>query len=280
VESLFRSAGIDDARIEWARARLGAQFRVELDALIEQAAVETVRVPGYEHLRVDEVRGNTSRALFAIVATLEGGDWHNFGAVLRDVAYDRASQGLQPRALFAVVDFTEVQIGMVAARCLHGCEELVLAAIVARRICDGGREVIVDAFQRAHLEARESVTRLARQFSAPILPALPGVLVLPIVGAIGPARARQIVDVLLAAIAGHAAHTAIVDMTGLTAADATLPAHLQRVTTSARLLGARVVLAGISPTVARILVDDPRGLHGATIHATLADALVAAHAAS
>lgn len=280
MESLFRGAGVDDARIEWARARLAVAVRAELDALVELAAAETVQVPGYEHVKVDDIRPNTRRGMQAIIATLEGGAWDGLGAVLRDVAYARASQGLQPSALFRLLDQTERQIGDIAARCLHGCDELAPAAIVARRICDAGREVIVEAFQRAHLESREAVTRLARQFSAPVLPALPGVLVLPIVGAIGAARAQQIVDVLLTAIAEHAAHTAIVDMTGLTAADEALPAHLHRVTSSARLLGARVVLAGISPTVARVLVDDARGLPGAKIHATLADALVAAHAAA
>jgi anti-anti-sigma regulatory factor len=276
LDSLVRIAGASEERIEWARATMGRQLRGELDAFIEQAAVDTMVLPGYEQLHVDQVRPNTRKSIHALLAVLEGADVHVFGDVLRDVALLRARQGLQPRALFGICTFSEGLVNLIASRCLRGVEELLLGAIIARRICDGAREVVSDAFQTAHLETREAVERLARQFSAPILPALPGVLVLPIVGAIAPTRARQIVDALLDGIQRHGAHTVILDITGLTDPDADLPVHLQRATSTARLLGARVVLAGVSPSVARILVEDAGGMQGAGIHATLASALMAA----
>lgn len=276
MDPLVRIAGASEERIAWARAVMGRQLRGELDTFTEQAAIDTMALPGYEQLHIDQVRPNTRKSMLAMLAVFEGADVRVFGDVLRDVALMRARQGLQPRALFSICTFSEGLINLVASRCLHGVEELLLGAIIARRICDGAREVVSDAFQTAHLEAREAVDRLARQFSAPLLPALPGVLVLPIVGAISRARGQQIVDALLAGIQGHGAHTVILDITGLTDPDADLAMHLQRATSSARLLGARVVLAGVSPTVAHILVEDAHGIQGATIHPTLAAALAAA----
>jgi len=280
MESLFRIAGITEERLDRARATMGRRFHGDFDAYTEAAAVETMSVPGYEQRHIDEVRPNTRRAMLAILATFEGADYDQFGATLRDVAYLRAKQGMQPQSLFGVVDFSEDFVGRLAAECLNGMEELVLGAIIARRICDGARQVILEGFQRAHLDARGDVERLARQFSAPILPALPGVLVLPIVGAISAARAQQIVDVLLAGISQHGAHTVILDITGITDADDTLPAHLQRTTSAARLLGTRVVLAGVSAAVARIIVEDAGGLRGVKVHSTLAAALVSASTVS
>ena len=276
MESLFRNAGITEERIDWARARMGRRFRDEFDAYTEEVATATMRISGYEQLHIDQVRPNTRRAMQAILGTLEGADYDGFGATLREVSYLRARQGLQPQALFGVAALTEGLIGTIAVKCLKGMEELMLGAIIARRICDGGRQVIIEGFQQAHTEARNDIERMARQFSAPILPALPGVLVLPIVGAISAARAQQILDVLLAGIDHHGAHTVILDVTGITDVDATLPAHLQRTTSAARLLGARMVLAGVSATVARMLVEGAGGLRDVTVHSTLAAALVAA----
>jgi len=255
---------------------MGRQLRREFEDFTERAVMSTVNLPGYEHVPADQVRPNTRRAMQAILATLEGADYDGFAATLRDIAYLRATQGMRPQALFAVLMLTEDSVGEMAANCLSGTDELVLGAIIARRICDAGRQVILDGFQQAHLEAREAIDRLARQFSAPILPALPGVLVLPIVGAISAARAQQIVDALLAGIARHGAHTAILDITGITDVDATLPAHLQRATSAVRMLGAQVVLAGVSPTVARIIVEAAGGLRGVKVRSTLAAALQAA----
>lgn len=276
MEALFRNVGASEERIEWARATMGRCLRDTFETFTEQAAVDTMVLPGYELLHIDQVRPNTRRAMHSLLAVLEGAAYGDFGAVMRDVAEMRARQRLQPRALFALVAFSEDLCGRLAAACLHGLEELILGAIVSRRICDGGRQVVVDAFQKVHLEARDEVDRLVGQFSAPILPALPGVLVLPIVGAISAARARQILDALLAGIQRHGAHTAILDITGIRDAQATLPAYLRRASEATRLLGARLVLAGVPPDIARIIVADPEGLRDVKVHGTLAAALVAA----
>ncbi len=280
LESLFRNAGASETRIEWARAVMARQFRHELEEIVERGARETVKLPGYQHLQLELLRPNTRRGMLAILTTLEGGDWLALGDVFAEVAYGRASQGVDPTAIFALIDLTEDQIGELASHCLSGAEDLTLAAIIARRICDAGRKVIIDAFQRAHREARSAAQRLAAQFSAPVLPALPGVLVLPLVGELATARAQQVVDALLAAISRHTAHTAILDLTGLTATDATLAGHLQRIAACVRLLGARLVLAGVGPTLAAKLAGDTHTLHTITVHATLADALVVAARAS
>ncbi len=276
MESLYFIAGTDEASIDTARAAMGRHFRGVFEPFVEQAAIDTTKLPGYESVKLEQIRPNTRRSMTAILATLEGAAWHTFGAALQHVATMRARQGVEPRALFAVLDFTEVLINRIAVGSLSGPEAQVLGVIIARRICDSGRQIVVDAFQAAHLEARKELEHLAGQFSAPILPALPGVLVLPIVGAISAARGQQIVDALLAGIGHHDAHTAILDITGITDADATLPTHLQRATSAVRLLGARLVLAGVRPQVASMLAEHAGGLRGVEVHATLADALVAA----
>jgi anti-anti-sigma regulatory factor len=253
-------------------------MRSEGEAFIDEAARRTMLVPGYQHLELAAVRPNTARSMTAILESLEGGEMRLFGALLYEVAYARAKSGLPPRSFYDLANVTEQLLIELSERCLAGTPALLSGAIVARRIAEGAREVIIDAFQAAHVETRAAVEQLARQFSAPILPALPGVLVLPIVGAITAARAEQIIDALLHGIDHYAARTAILDITGISDVDATLASHLQRAIATARLVGARVVLVGVNPAVARVLALADVTLPDVTVLPTLASALLAASA--
>lgn len=276
MESLLRNLGLTEEDLERARGAMGRRMRAELDAVTEQAAVRTMAIPGYESLHIDQVRPNTRRAMQSLLATLEGGEWADFGANFQAVALMRAREGLPPGALRDLADLTEGLLCDLVGRSLDAPLDRFAGALVARRICDLARAVIVDTFEQAHAEARAAVDRLARQFSAPILPALPGVLVLPIVGAVPPARARQILDSLLDGVVRHAAHTVVLDITGATDVEPALAADLQRLRAATGLLGARLVLVGVAPGVARVLLTGPTSLAGVPVHATLADALLAA----
>lgn len=274
MERRYQAAGVTEETIALARAAMAKQLRAELEDFVDEQLRRTLLLPGYERLDPARVRPNTKRSALAILESLDGGDAKLFGDMLYEVAYMRAKQGLPPSSLQELANITENSLNWLAERCLDGAVPLLSAAIVAREIADGARAVILGAFQKAHFEARDELERLASQFSAPVLPALPGVLVLPIVGAVSPARADQIVDALLAGITRYRAHTALLDLTGLTDVDATLPGHLERATSAARLVGARAVLVGIKPATARALVGADVGLAGVTTHATLAAALL------
>jgi anti-anti-sigma regulatory factor len=276
MNRLYEAAGVSEESIQAARAAMGRQMRSEGDAFIDEAARRTMQLPGYQHLDLATVRPNTARSMMAVLETLEGGDMRLFGALAYQIAYTRAKSGLPPRSLYDLANVTEQLLIELSERCIVGTQALLSAAIVARRIAEAAREVIIDGFQAAHVETRAAVERLASQFSAPILPALPGVLVLPIVGEVTPARADQIVDALLRGIDVYAAKTAILDITGITDVDASLPSHLQRAIATARLVGARVVLVGVNPAVASALVASNMNVRDIHVLPTLAAALLAA----
>jgi len=112
-----------------------------------------------------------------------------------------------------------------------------------------------------------------RELSTPLLPIADGVLAVPLVGVIDPERARQIVDNLLHGIASHRAHTAILDVTGIRMMDTEVARALVHAARAAKLVGARVVLTGISPEVAQTLVTLDVDLGGITTLATLASGI-------
>ena len=280
MEQLYRRVGVTDETIERAREHMAHALGAKLEVYVDDAARRTVALAGYESIPIERVRPNTERAWARIFDILCGAPFDGFGEILYEVAYRRAKEGIMPRALYALIDLTEVMLAELGASCLDSEIAVFSGLIIARRIADGARQVLLDAFQKAHSEALSESIRLAKQFSAPVLPALPGVLLMPIVGAVSEARAEQIIDAMLGAIMAQKAHTVLVDLTGITDVDSSLPGHLERAVAASRLLGARVGLVGIKPDVARALVASDARLSGATLHAALAAGLLASSPAA
>jgi PAS domain S-box-containing protein len=133
--------------------------------------------------------------------------------------------------------------------------------------------------ERAALQAQiiESQEAAIREMSTPLLPLADHVIAMPLVGAIGNARAQQILETLLDGIGHHQAEVAILDVTGVRTVDAQVADALLQAERAARLLGADVVLTGISPDMARIFVElgvDVRGMKTlSTLHSGIVYAL-------
>jgi rsbT co-antagonist protein RsbR len=92
------------------------------------------------------------------------------------------------------------------------------------------------------------------ELSTPLMPIADNVIVMPLVGAIDSRRAQQIMEVLLEGISEQQAETAILDITGVKVVDTQVASALLRTAQAAQLLGAQVVLTGISSEVAQALV--------------------------
>lgn len=93
-----------------------------------------------------------------------------------------------------------------------------------------------------------------RELSTPALALRPGLVVLPIVGLVDDARARQLTQALLSAIRTHRARAAILDVTGIPVVDSNVAHHLTQAVSAARLMGTTTIVSGISADVAHSLV--------------------------
>jgi anti-anti-sigma regulatory factor len=115
---------------------------------------------------------------------------------------------------------------------------------------------------------------------APILPVLPGVLTIPLIGTIDQARARKLTEKLLAAVSEQRARIVIFDLTGVASVDTQIAQALLQAATSVELLGAQAAIAGMSPVVAQTVVALGITFHGITIYASLQDAIMAIQSAA
>jgi rsbT co-antagonist protein RsbR len=109
------------------------------------------------------------------------------------------------------------------------------------------------------VQERERVIReqqeAIRELSTPVLQVRERLLILPIIGLIDPHRARQLTEQLLRGIRANRARVVVIDITGVAAMDANVANLLVLTVESARLLGARVIVTGLSPEIAQTLVN-------------------------
>jgi rsbT co-antagonist protein RsbR len=109
------------------------------------------------------------------------------------------------------------------------------------------------------VEERERVIReqqdAIRELSTPVLQVRDRLLILPIIGVLDPARARQLTEQLLAAIRDNRARVVVIDVTGVATIDLTVANHLVQAVEASRLMGASAILTGVSSRIAQTLVD-------------------------
>lgn len=105
--------------------------------------------------------------------------------------------------------------------------------------------------ERTIREQQEAI----RELSTPVLQVRERLLILPIIGLIDPQRARQLTEQLLRAIRTNRAKVVVIDITGVAAMDSNVANHLVLTVEATRLLGATVIVTGLSPEIAQTLVN-------------------------
>jgi rsbT co-antagonist protein RsbR len=121
----------------------------------------------------------------------------------------------------------------------------------ANRIANTVAVSFVQERERVIRQQQEAI----RELSTPVLQLRERLLILPIIGVIDPQRARQLMEQLLRGIRANRAKVVVIDITGVAAMDATVANHLVQTVEASRLLGARVIVTGLSPEIAQTLVN-------------------------
>ena len=130
-----------------------------------------------------------------------------------------------------------------------------------------------EAELRAQLELIRQQQAELRRLSLPVIEVWDGVLMVPVLGVLDREAAQALTRPVLAAIGRTRARALIVDLTGLTRADADTANHLDRLLTAAHLLGAEGLVVGIGPAVVRSFLAAGALLPRARTLASLREAL-------
>jgi rsbT co-antagonist protein RsbR len=93
-----------------------------------------------------------------------------------------------------------------------------------------------------------------RVLSTPVLQLREGLLILPLVGAIDEQRSRLLTETLLKSIRDRRAKVVVMDITGVSTVDSLVANRLLQTIDASRLMGATVIVTGLSPGIAQTLV--------------------------
>ncbi len=108
------------------------------------------------------------------------------------------------------------------------------------------------------VEERERVIRQQqdslRELSTPVLQVRERLLILPIIGVLDRERAHQLTEQLLRGIRSHRARVVVIDITGVPDVDESVADHLVKTVEASRLMGAGVIITGLSSEIAQTLV--------------------------
>jgi rsbT co-antagonist protein RsbR len=114
--------------------------------------------------------------------------------------------------------------------------------------------VVVLAFGAERERVISQQQAAIQDLSTPVLRLRNGLLLLPLIGVIDSDRARQVTEGLLETIREFRAQVVVMDITGVPAVDSKVANHLIQTVDAARLLGATVVVTGMSPAIAQSIV--------------------------
>jgi len=120
-----------------------------------------------------------------------------------------------------------------------------------------------------HEELIEAQAAMLAELLTPLLPISDEVVVLPLVGEMNDDRAQQVIETLTQGVIAHRASIAILDITGMAVVGSRAVDMMVRAARAVELLGAKVLLTGVRPEVARTIVRLGTDLGGIVTLSTL-----------
>ncbi|GAA0431656.1 STAS domain-containing protein [Lentibacillus halophilus] len=101
-----------------------------------------------------------------------------------------------------------------------------------------------------------SLQRVALQeLSAPLIPVIDNITVMPLIGTIDTERAKLIMEGLLDGVIKHNSEVVLIDITGVPVVDTMVAHHIIQAAEAVRLIGATCILVGIRPEIAQTIVN-------------------------
>lgn len=234
---------------------LVAHLRQNRTALREEWARRITEAKLLTAMSTDEIFAEVTAVYENYVEALESGTFEALQAYARNLSERIIPRGVEINEVIGIVLLLrDVLARSLFAKYQDNFDELNRALDAyepaVNRISNTVAAGFVQERERVIREQQEAI----RVLSTPVLQVRERLLILPIIGMIDSARARQLTEQLLRGIHTNRAKVVVIDITGVPVMDGAVANHLVQTVEASRLLGAMVIVTGLSPEIAQTLV--------------------------
>ena len=240
---------------EWLLPELVAHLREHRTSLRQKWASRITDAHLLSSMTAQEVFSEATSVYDNYVEVLETGSVEALQHYARDLSERIIPRGVETHEVVGIV----LLLRDVLARSLF--EKYSEDFALLNRVLDvyePAANRIANTVAVSFVEERERVIRQQQdsliELSTPVLQVRERLLILPIIGVLDEMRAAQLTEQLLSGIRSHRAKMVVVDITGVADVDEGVADSLVRTVDASRLMGAEVVITGLSSKIAQTLV--------------------------
>jgi rsbT co-antagonist protein RsbR len=240
---------------EWLLPELVAHLREHRASLRQEWASRITDAHLLSSMTAQEVFSEATSVYDNYVEVLETGSVEALQHYARDLSERIIPRGVETHEVVGIV----LLLRDVLARSLF--EKYSADFALLNRVLDvyePAANRIANTVAVSFVEERERVIRQQQdsilELSTPVLQVRERLLILPIIGVLDEYRAAQLTEQLLGGIRSHRAKMVVVDITGVADVDEGVADSLVRTVDASRLMGAEVIITGLSSKIAQTLV--------------------------
>ncbi|WP_006242719.1 STAS domain-containing protein [Mycolicibacterium tusciae] len=252
VSVIAPAAGIST---EGLLPQLVEHLRQNRTALREEWARRITEAELLTAMSPEEIFSEATTVYDSYVEVLETGSVEALQDYARDLSERIIPRGVETNEVVGIV----LLLRDVLARSLF--EKYQTDFTLLNRVLDAYEPAanrIANTVAVGFVQERERIIRqqqeAIRELSTPVLQVREQLLILPIIGVLDSQRARQVTEQLLRAIRANRAKVVVIDITGVPTIDSTVANHLVQTVDASGLMGASVIITGLSSEIALTLV--------------------------
>jgi len=237
------------------RQELVDHFREKRELLRQQWVEQMIAKGLLAGLTREEIETESMTIYDTCIVCLETGKYDGAQTYALRMAERGVLRGMTSEQIIGgLLTLRDVYGRSLFERYQHDMERLSSALDVYEPVANKILSIVALAF----VAEREKVVRqqqeAIQELSTPVLQVRDQMLILPIIGVIDTHRARQLTEQLLRTIRISRAKVVVMDITGVPGVDSKVANHLVQTVDASQLMGATVIVTGISPEIAQTLV--------------------------
>ena len=115
--------------------------------------------------------------------------------------------------------------------------------------------LVIDEITRIQNTRLSESHKAMMEMSTPVTPIWEGILLLPLLGILDSSRTQDIMNKSLSKIAEERTKVFILDISGVASVDTAVANQLIKITKATQLMGCKAIISGISPAIARTIIE-------------------------